>query len=150
MSTDNCKCSLGADRFCHWIVPEVLVHNELGQFYKDHPIGSRILAATIALFDGALKPLLFPVMCAVGVVAMPIIAGVQLARGENEDACEWGKAWIFCVLGAAATLGFVTIMTFYLPLTATVAILTGFIAFSIVIHVYKLVKEPPLPLPVLE
>lgn len=37
-------------------------------------------------------------MCAVGVVAMPIIAAVQLGRGEKADACEWMKAWVFlCV-----------------------------------------------------
>lgn len=146
MSTDNCTYSLGTDRFCQWIIPEALVHNELSKFYKDYPIGSRLLAGVIGLINGTLKPLLFPIMCAVGVVAMPIIAAVQLARGEKEDACEWMKAWVFCVLGAAATLGFVTIMTFYLPLTATAVIMTGFIAFSIVIHVYKLVKEPPPPI----
>ena len=144
MATEAC-CQTGMKIFSDWVIPEGIVQRKLGDFYENHPIMSRLLVAPVALFTGFMKVFFFPLICLVGVVAMPIIALVRSCRGNN-DGGGWLQAWCFCILGVAATAAFLGVACYYLPLINSATILVIMLAISIVLHVGTLLKEPKEPL----
>jgi hypothetical protein len=82
----------------------------------------------------------------VGVVVMPIIALIRLCQGKR-DSTDWLKAWCFCLLGLSASIAFFGVTCYYFPLVTSFGLLITFICISIILHVYKYVKEPiPLEL----
>lgn len=123
-------------------MPETLIHNQLDQFYQENPIGARIIATPLALISGVVKVFLFPIICAVGVVVMPLIALIQACQGKK-DFGPWLSAWVFSVLGLASSVAFIGVTTFHLPLVASVGIFFSLLSLSITLHVYQFVKEPP-------
>jgi hypothetical protein len=138
------QCCLAANYFSDWIVPEGWIQRGcLGPFYERHPVMSRVLATPIAFFSGTVKVFFFPVFCAVGILVMPIIAIIRACQGKK-DGGEWLKAWCFSIVGLAASIAFIAVACYYLPLIVTCALLVTFLAISIIAHVYKLVKEPAL------
>ena len=72
---------------------------------------------------------------------MPVMALVKACQGKRSEACDWLKAWAFCMLGAAAFVGLM-IGVAALPLVISGPLLGGVIALSIIIHIYKVNKEP--------
>lgn len=140
MSDTSCLSS-GSSLFCNWVMPETLVHDKLGSFYRSNPTGSRIIATPLALISGLVKVFLFPLICAIGVVVMPIIALIRACQGK--DYSSWLSAWFFSALGLAFSVAFMGVTTFHLPLVATVGIFVSFLSISITLHVYHFVKEPP-------
>jgi hypothetical protein len=143
MST-QCCCSAGFDIFTDLVVYEGVIHSRLGEFYQENPIMARVIATPIALIAGFVKVILFPVICVIGVVVLPILACVRAIRKEV-GAGDLMKAWVFCLLGLAISAAFLIIAVHHLSLVASGALLITAISISIVVHVYKLVKEPPPP-----
>lgn len=141
MSESSCFSSAGSI-FCGWVMPETLIHAQLGQFYRDNPIGARVIATPLAFLSGVMKLILFPVICAVGIVVMPIIALIRVCQGKT-DRGPWLAAWAFSVLGFAASVSFIGVTTFHLPLIASVGAFISLLSVSITLHVYQFVKEPP-------
>lgn len=138
------KCCLAAHYFSDWLSPEGLIQRHcLGAFYERHPVMSRVLATPIALISGIAKVFLFPAICAVGIVVMPIIAIIRACQGKK-DGGEWLKAWCFSILGLAVSIAFIAMACYYLPLIVTCACLVAFLAISIIAQVHKLVKEPSI------
>lgn len=137
-----CQCSTGCGLFSDWVVPEGILQRKLGKFYANHPVMSRVLATPIATICGIAKVVLFPMICLIGMIAMPIIAIIRAGIGKK-DGGEWVKAWCFSILGVAGCIAFFGFSTYYLPLISTSAFLVGGISLSIIVHVYKFVKEPP-------
>jgi hypothetical protein len=125
--------------FSDCIIPEGIMQRRLGTFYAQHPIMSRLIASPIALISGTIKTLLFPVICAVGLVALPIIA---LLKNEGKTG-PWIGAWCFCLLGVVLSGAFIASVAFQLPLIVSSGLFVSFLAISIIFHVYTLVKEPP-------
>jgi uncharacterized membrane protein len=145
MSIGSC-CSPGWEIFGNLIIPEGMVQRRLGDFYKEHPVMSRLIATPIALISGIIKVFLFPLICLVGMVVMPIVALVCTCRKEK-NSCEWLSAWGFCILGVTLSVTFLAVSCYYLPLVASMALLIAFISASIISHVRKLVAEPLKPPP---
>lgn len=138
--SSTCCCSEGLQTFSDWVIPEAYIQrHHLGDFYRNNPLMSRLIATPIALFSGIIKTFLFPVICLVGVVVMPIIALIKAGKKEGSD---WLKGWFFSILGASVSCALLAVSCFYLPLIVTAALLATFLSISVVIHVYKLVKEP--------
>lgn|GEM_PF-5462107 len=135
------ECSSGCSLFYHWVMFESSIHNDLGDFYHENPIGSRVIATPIALIMGMAKVILFPVICAIGIIAMPIIAMVKVYQGKPEWEARL-SAWCFCVLGLASFATFICVSTFHIPLNASIGLLIVFFSISISIHGYELFKEP--------
>ena len=143
MSASSCFSS-GGSIFCSWVIPETLIHAQLGQFYQESPFGSRVIATPLALISGIIKLFLFPLICAVGIVVMPIIALIRVCQGKK-DLGPWLGAWAFCVLGFATSVSFIGVTTFHLPLIASVGAFISLLSVSITLHVYQFVKEPDFP-----
>lgn len=143
MSIESCV-SGGISIFSDWVIPEGIVQRRLGDFYEQHPVMSRLIVTPIALVSGILKVFLFPVICLVGVVVMPIIALVRACQGREETG-HWLEAWVFCILGVAASATFLIVSCYYIPLIASMAIFVALTGISIILHVHKLVKEPVEP-----
>ena len=144
MSQSSCFSS-GGSIFCSWVMPETLVHPQLDQFYRQNPIGARVIATPLALISGIVKLFLFPIICAVGVVIMPLIALIKACQGKK-DFGPWLSAWAFSLLGLAGSVAFMSVTTFHLPLLASVGIFLSLLTISITLHVYQFVKEPSLQL----
>lgn len=126
--------------------PEFMIHRKLGNLYRDHPLSSRLVAVPLAVLTGALKVAAFPFIAIIGAIACPIIALVQLYRGDKESSCNWLKVGGFCILGVAGSLTFLALFSFHLPILWSGILGASAITVSIVIHVYKAAKEPILPL----
>ncbi len=135
--------SSGCSLFSYWMMPERLIHEQLGDYYRENPIGSRLFATPVALLSGMVKIFLFPLICAVGVIALPIIALVRYSQ-EKKETGAWLTAWAFSLLGVAASAAFIGAVTFHLPLVASAGLIILLLAASITYHVYYLVKEPPV------
>jgi hypothetical protein len=145
MVAGNC-CLAGIGLFGDWVIPEGKIQRRCGNFFQKKPLLSRFIATPIALVSGIVKVFLFPLICLVGVVVMPIIALIRCCLGKK-DGVTWLQAWCFSILGVVASLAFVGATCFALPLIASSALLTLLVAGSIIFHVYKLVKEPRMPPP---
>jgi hypothetical protein len=145
MSTESC-CSAGVRIFSDWIIPEGCLHRHLGDFYRNNPIMSRLVVTPLALLSGIVKVFLFPLMCAVGIAAMPMIALLRALQGKK-DGGGWLQAWCFSILGVTASVAFMGLSCYYLPLVASSFILVTLITLSVIIHIQKLVKEPEEPPP---
>jgi multidrug transporter EmrE-like cation transporter len=139
-----CCCDKGCDLFRYWVIPESFIQERLGSIYEQHPIMSRIVATPIAFFSGFLKVFLFPIICLVGIVTMPLFALLSKCKGRTEDSSNWLKAWGFCILGLGISIAFLAITCYQLPLVVSCGLFVGLLAVSITIHVYRLVKEPPI------
>lgn len=149
MSSDCC-CAGGLKKSNDWFGPEFIIHRHLGSFYRDNPIMSRLITIPIAALTGALKVALFPLIAVVGLVVMPMIALVRFSQGKKEEGVEWLQAWGFCVLAVAGSVAFLGLFAFHIPLTWSIALIATAMTISIIIHVYKIAKEPgklskPLP-----
>lgn len=114
----------------------------LGELYKNHPVMSRIVASVIAAISGTIKVFLFPVISAIGLIALPIIALVRCVKGERNNG-NWCMGSVYCLLGIAGSIAFFGITGFCLPVVASASLFAGAIAFSICIHVYKANKDYP-------
>jgi len=129
--------------FNDWIIPERLLQQRLGVFYRYHPIMSRLMVTPLAFLSGIFKVVLFPLICTVGLVVMPFIALIRSCRGQNGK--NWLLAWSFCLLGVGASITYLVVTCYYLPLVASTAILVAALAVSLIFHVDRLVKEPIKP-----
>jgi len=134
-------CSKGFEIFTDWVIPEGIVHRRLGPLYANHPVMSRFLATPIALISGIVKIFLFPIICLVGAIALPLVAAARhfLNKGDGK---EFLKSFGFCVLGFSASILFLSITSYYTPLLGSSALFLGLLSVSITIHVYKLMQEP--------
>lgn len=121
--------------------PEYMVHRRLGGIYSRHPVGARIVTANVSTLSGLLKPFLVPIIAAVGLLILPIIAAAKF-KGDRESAKGHLKAWGFCFLTIGATVAFFSLTTFYMPLVWSSAVVASICALSIILHVYKAMKEP--------
>ncbi len=140
MSESSCFSS-GGSIFCSWVMPEALIHAQLGRSYRENPVGTRVIATPLALISGIVKLFLFPVICAVGVVVMPLIALIKACQGKANYG-PWLSAWVFSVLGLAGSAAFIGVTTFHLPLIASVGMFISLLSVSVTLHVYQFVKEP--------
>lgn len=153
MATSNCCSLLDSEVFVNLIIPEGMIHRHLGEFYETYPIGARLIATPIAFLTGSLKVILFPIICAIGVIVMPILAIIRACSPDKQDAGSPGrrgpgdylKAWCFCIIGLGASIAFISLTTYHLNLVTSSGLFVGILSISIIIHVYKLVKEPPPP-----
>lgn len=109
---------------------------KLGELYKNYPVMSRIVATPIAVFSGTVKVFLFPVISAIGLIALPIIALIRCVRGDKNNG-NWCMGSVFCLLGVVGSIAFFGITGFYLPVVVSAILFAGAIALSICIHVYK-------------
>lgn len=142
MASENSCLSSGRSVFCTWLMPETLIHARLGSYYQENPMAARVVATPIAFLSGVVKLFLFPVICTVGIIVMPIIALIRACQDKPHNG-SWLSAWCFCILGVAASVAFVGVTTFHVPLVISVGIFVALLSISITLHVYKLVKEPP-------
>lgn len=138
---DLCACSHSCSIFSSLVIPEQFLHGKLGSCYEKRPVMSRIVATPIACVAGAVKPLLFPLICAVGVVTFPLIALIRACLGKK-DGGEWLKAWVFSVIGSLGVALFVLAGGYYFSLVTSSAILISVLSFSITLHVYTYLKQP--------
>lgn len=140
----ECCCSAGIQIFSDWIIPEGMIQRRLGAFYEKNPVMARLIATPVALLSGIIKVFLFPVICVIGIVVMPIIALIRTCQGEKNGRDRM-KAWGLCIVGVAASIAFLGVTCYYLPLITSSAILVVIMSISIILHVHKLVKEPVEP-----
>ncbi len=141
----SCCPSAGCEIFTNFVIPEGMIHSRLGSFYAKNPIMSRVIATPVGLICGVAKVFLFPVICLVSLVAMPIMAIIRSSPPNKKDGGEWLKAWLFSFIGLAAYVAILCVPVFYLNLVTSIGLFIALFSFSIVIHIYKFVKEPQPP-----
>lgn len=120
--------------------PDIQVQRECAWAYKDYPIASRVVAIPVATVVGFIKPFFFPVVAAVGIVVLPVIAAIRHFR--KGDASAWLGAWVFSILATGSCVAFMAISAFYLPLVASASIFMSALTISIFVHVYRACHTP--------
>lgn len=152
-------CQLGCDSGLKisnsFFAPEAYLKDRyLGDFYANHLVMSRYTMVPVGALCGFSKPFLFPVISAIGVVVLPIIALLKLADGHRNDKPEsikngkdCLKAWAFSILGVGATIAFLAITAYFIPLVWSSALFLSFTVVSVSVHVYLMAKEPPASQP---
>jgi hypothetical protein len=108
-------------------------------FYKECSVMSRCIFMPLAAIRGAGKVFLFPVIMAVGAVALPLIGLFKSLWNSDGSGWEHLKAGGICLLGAGAVLGFMLVSAYHLPLIASTSIFMSAMVVSICIHVYRAV-----------
>lgn len=86
---------------------------------------------------GLVKPLLLPVISAVGVVAFPIMAVIRTCQGRADDATAHFQAWQISIVTVAACFAFLMVTGFHLPAKTSIGLMAGIMATSIAFHVYR-------------
>jgi len=122
--------------------PEFIAVRNMKGTYQRHPVGARIGTGTVAAVSGLLKPFLAPLIAALGLVLMPIMAGVASQKGDVEGTKGYLKAWGFCALTIGATVAFMAITTYFMPLLWSSALVVVIVTLSVIFHVQKAMKEP--------
>ena len=86
---------------------------------------------------GTLKPLVLPVISALGMVLFPIMAGYHSYRGNHAEAKNYFHAWQISVLVTAACFAFLMFTGFVTPPKIAIGLMAGVMACSIAFHVYR-------------
>lgn len=95
----------------------------------------RPVAVPLVTLSGLIKPLLVPIIAALGVVLLPVLAAAK--KGERTP---YLKAWVFCVLTVVASFGAISLAAFHVRLLWSSLILTSACALSIILHVRNSIK----------
>lgn len=127
--------------------PEFIAQRNMGGTFRKYPVGARIASGTVATVSGLLKPFLCPLIAALGIVLMPIKAGVASCRGDVEGTKGYLEAWVFCILTVAATVAFLAVTTYFMPLIWSSSLGVVMVALSVILHVQKAMREPGELLP---
>ncbi|MCC5832674.1 MAG: hypothetical protein JJU12_06500 [Chlamydiales bacterium] len=122
--------------------PEFILHRNMGETFRKHPVAARVGFGTAATLSGLVKPLICPLIAALGLVLMPIKAGVASYKGDVEGAKANLKAWGFCCLTIVATVAFFAVTTYCMPLLWSSALAIAILSLSVICHVHKAMKEP--------
>lgn len=154
MST--CPCSGAGSLFSFILSPERLPF-EVGclkerqvAWYKESPGTTRTIACGLAVVIGIIKPLAFPILMVVGLVALPISLLVRKCTHQERRWCDHLGAGFLCVTGIVATGAFLIVTAYYCPLTVSASGVAFICAVSITYHVYRAVRRPDAPPPKLE
>jgi hypothetical protein len=122
--------------------PEFILHRNMKGTFRNYPVGARVGFGTAAAISGLFKPFLCPLIAALGLVLMPIKAGIASHRGDVEGTKSYLKAWGFCFLTVAGTFTFLTVSTYFMPLLWSSALVVVIVTLSVIFHVQKAMKEP--------
>lgn len=143
-------CAGGLEKSNNWFGPEFVIHKTkcVGEFYKTHPVMSRLIAVPLVALTGTVKVVGFPFIALVGMVVFPIMAIIRASQGRREEAVQNLQACGFCALAIVGTVAFLGLFAFNMPLVWSLALIAAGVAISIIIHVYKIAKEPSeIPFP---
>ncbi|MEZ5314827.1 MAG: hypothetical protein R3E91_01245 [Chlamydiales bacterium] len=112
--------------------------------YCNYPIGGRLATGIIALVSGFVKPLLSLPIAAIGIIVMPIFAGLSAYKKDSHRAKTYLKACGFCCIVSFSGVAFL-IAAAYLPLIWSMSLIVLIISLSIIWHVQYAMPSPPLP-----
>lgn len=112
-------------------------------FYTNHPIAARFVTVSANTVFGVVKVFVLPFMSAIGLVVMPIIAAFKAYRGDWAGAKQWLSAWGFCLLAGVGVFAFVALSGFHMTLLQATAVVVTGTALSVIIHIWRVAKEPP-------
>lgn len=99
------------------------------------------VAGTVATVTGFIKPFIGPVIAALGLIIMPIKAGIASYKGDVEGTKAYLKAWGFCALTVGGTIAFMGVTGFCMPLVVSATIVVAIVALSVIMHVQKAMRE---------
>ncbi len=108
-----------------------------------------------AILRGFAATFAFPVYSAIGIVSLPVYAGVLTYKkyvkgdsGVQDKIATTLVAWLFCLIALGGAAGFLALSAFHLNLLqGTSLIITG-CALSVSLHVYRALREPdPISIP---
>lgn len=119
-------------------------------FYHNHPVTARVLFGTTNTILGAIKVLALPVTAPISAVALAVFGGVKACQGEGRRAGQLLLGSAITLLSGLAVAGFFYLAATHMTFVQTGATLAGATAISIIIHVWRVVQEPPAPLPLNE
>ncbi len=120
--------------------PEFILQRNMP--YRSHPVASRVAMGTVATISGIIMPFLSPLLAALGFILMPILAGVVACMGDSKGAKGYLQAWGVSVFTLAASVAFMSLTTFYLPLIWSSVLAISLIGLSVILHVRKAMKDP--------
>ncbi len=129
--------------------PEFIAMRSASSQFEAYPVSARVAAATTAAITGLAKPFILPLITAVGLLLLPLTAGIKAKNGDYEGAKNHLKAWGCCVLILGATALFLGVTTYQMPLVWSSATFVSMCALSIILHVRKaLIHKDNVNLPV--
>ncbi|MCH9628032.1 MAG: hypothetical protein S4CHLAM2_16820 [Chlamydiales bacterium] len=117
--------------------PEFIVMRSAFSQFEARPVSSRVAAVTVATITGLVKPFILPLITAVGLLLLPVTAGLKAKNGDYQGAKNHLKAWVFCVLISGAIVAFLAVTTYHMPLVWSSATFVSMCALSIILHVRK-------------
>ncbi|MFN0065967.1 MAG: DUF5422 family protein [Chlamydiales bacterium] len=86
---------------------------------------------------GLIKPLLAPIIAAIGLVVFPIMAVIRALQGREADTKAHFQAFFVSIIVIAAVVGFVMISGNYLKLKTSLGVVSAVMAASVAFHVYR-------------
>lgn len=128
--------------------PETWIYKNsksLQKFSNDYPLASRVTYCILAILGGFAKTILFPIVSAVGAVALPIIGLIRAAL-QKADACAYIKAGAWCLLGVFTFATFAMVSAYYIPMPVSGAIFAIAVASCVAYHVHRACQSPDEPI----
>ena len=99
---------------------------------------------TVMTISGIMKPFLIPLIAAIGIILMPILAGIALYRGDKEAARSYLGAFGACVLILGACAAYLYVSAYHMPLNVSVAVSVCLVALSVILHIRGAMHAPKL------
>lgn len=126
--------------------PEFIIQRRYGAVYEQYPFGTRVATVPLAALLGFIKPVVIPLLAALGLVLFPILAVTRMFHGDITGARGYLISTGLCLLTLMGSLGFVAVIAYSLPLVWSSAVMITIFAISVILHVRQAVKSPIVPL----